>query len=109
MKKLLGLIILSSTSFADLPIMERPNMYEDTHAQTQLLENMDHTLSNISNDMAILRGIVMECQRTSETLEIINDNLLTLLSEQQKGIKSLEFLAWHQDHKLDAKPPKKGP
>ncbi len=110
MKKILGLLILSSSMFADISSVERPNMYPGKDIQSHLLENIDYRLSNINNDLALLRAMFMECQRSNEILSVMNDNLISLIQEQQNTTKSIDYLNWQQDHSLtDKKPPKKGP
>jgi hypothetical protein len=110
MKKLLGLILLSSSIFADVSSIERPNMYPGKDVQSHLLENIDFRLSNIHNDLEVLRGLIRESQRSNELLMALNDNLVSLIQEQQNTTKSIDYLNWQQDHKLTEKqPPKKGP
>jgi hypothetical protein len=110
MKKLLGLILLSTTMFADVSSIERPNMYPGKDAQSHLLETIDYRLSNIHNDLALLRAMFIECQRSNEILTVLNENLVSLIQEQQRTTQSIDYLNWQQDHKLAEKqPPKKGP
>jgi hypothetical protein len=110
MKKLLGLLLLSTAAFGEVSSVERPNMYPGKDAQSHLLETIDYRLSNIHNDLAILRATFIECQRSNEILTVLNDNLISLIQEQQNMTKSIDYLNWQQDHKLaETKPPKKGP
>ena len=110
MKKLLALLILSTAAFGDVSSVERPNMYPGKDVQNHLLENIDYRLSNIHNEMAMIRGLFLECQRTNEILTVLNDNLVSLIQEQQNTTKSIDYLNWQQDHSLtEKKPSKKGP
>jgi|GEM_PF-4190914 len=110
MKIILSLLFLSTAAFADISSIERPNMYYSKVAESEILENMDHTLSNIHNELAVLRGMIIQSQRSNELLSALNDNLISLIGEQQKTHQIIEVMAWQQDHMLDTKPPsKKGP
>jgi len=110
MKKLIGLLLLSSTMFAEISSVERPTSYPGKDGQNHMLENIDYRLSNIHNDLAMIRALFLECQRSNELLSALNDNLVSLIHEQQNTTKSIEYLNWHQDHKLsETRPLKKGP
>lgn len=102
--------ISTNLVFADVSSVERPNMYPGKDAHSHLLENIDYRLSNIHNDLAMIRALFIESQRTNELLSALNDNLVTLIQEQQKTTQSIDYLSWHQDHKLsETRPTKKGP
>lgn len=110
MKTILGLLLLSSTVFGDISSVDRPNMYPGKDAQNHLLENIDYRLSNISNDLALIRAMFIEAQRSNELLNVLNDNLVSLIHETQNTTKSVDYLNWQQDHKLsEKKPAKTGP
>lgn len=110
MKTLFGILILSSTMFADISSIDRPITYPGKDAQNHLLENIDYRLSNIHNELAMIKALFIESQRTNELLSALNDNLVSLIQEQQNTTKSVDYLNWQQEHKLtETKPPKKGP
>jgi len=110
MKKILAILMLSSAIFAENSSVERPNMYPEKDTQNHLLETIDYRLSNIHNDLAMIRGLYLECQRSNELLSALNDNLISLIQEQQNTTKSIDYLNWQQDHKLtETRPLKKGP
>ncbi len=109
MRKVIAFLIISVAIFADNSSIDRPNMYAPRSQEIEILENVDHTLNNIHNELAVLRAIVLETQRSNEILSVLNDNLIALITEQQKATQSFDYMAWHQDHKLaEIKPVKKG-
>lgn len=110
MKRILALLALSTAVFAEVSSVERPNMYPGKDMQSHLLENIDYRLSNIHNDLAMIRGLFIECQRSNELLSALNDNLVSLIQEQQKTTDSIDYLNWQKDHKLsETRPLKKSP
>lgn len=110
MKTLLTLLILSTALFSDNSSIERPNMFFSKDADTEILENIEVRLSNIHDELAMLKALVIEAQKGNQILSVLNENLLYSITEQQKTTQTIEYLAWQNDHKTsESKPPKKGP
>lgn len=109
MKKLLGLLLLTTPIFAEISSVERPSTNHGRDVQLEILGSMDHRLGEMSNQLAYFKANFIEQQRTNEILNILNDNLGFLISEVHKSNEHLEHILWNQGHKLsDISPLKKG-
>lgn len=108
MKKIAFLSLLPTIIFAESEF-DRPSFHELRENQTVALENIEHNISDLRNSFAALSALIIETRKSNEILEEINQKLNLVVEDSQKSLFALDTLIWQQEHRLDSKPPKKGP
>lgn len=104
MKKLLALAIFPALLFSDIEF-DRPNFHEFKDQQTLLLENIEHTMSDLRNEFAALAALLIETRRSNDYLDRLNSKIDSLLSTSTKTLFALETISWNQEHSLTSKKP----
>ena len=110
MKKIISILLLSGSIFADLTSVERPSLDLGKDQSLEILGNIEYQLKELNNQFAINRALFLELQRANDSLSSSSDGLIYLLAEARKTNEQLEHMLWNQDHRMtEARPNKKGP
>lgn len=109
MKKMLVLLLLTFSAFADIASVERPNLNWKNDQTAEYIENIEQKMEEIVNILHSFTSIPIDQRQSNYYLVEMNQHLSFLLTTLERTNGLLEHLIWLQDHKLETAPIKKNP
>ena len=103
--KIFACLFITTAAFADFSSFERPSSGHSS--QTYVLEDIDHKMSLIHNELAEINAIYRQSLSGEDYIISINENMVRLLTEMIKTNELLMQVIWHQSHSLDSQIPVK--
>lgn len=109
MKKVLLILLVFGSIFAETSSFERPNLNGKIDQTAEFLERIEYNLEGLVNGLNVFTSIPMEQRQSNFYLNEMHQQLALLISTLERTNNLLDHLIWIQDHKLDPGVSKKNP